>query len=354
MAGIALSLTLVACKKDEVIIPESNDPVFEATGTFGTEAFQIVAGDDGAYMYTMTLEDNGVSVFTGRISNDDFALEMGIYDGYVDNPTHHTAAELLNIVPHYANGSTKDLMILSKELLMTLDQSQFIEKIDWYVNDEWVGENEAHINEPGIYNVCAHILFFGGSENRLCNEVVVGYALSANCRIDFNVGQQGEVNASIYDMGNGIQEVQWYVDSVYQYTQPNFTGNISSGFHALSARVTFANGSVRTKTVLVNGSQTYFTANDFTIFEVNSSTVYPPRDFNIRLSVEKDGKKYTSMSADNDNSIMTITNVEYYGPNDQGKDVYKIKAIVSANVKEVGTLKIVPITFSTSFGVEIK
>lgn len=354
LAVVALSLTLVACNKEDLIIPEANDPVFEAAGTIGTEPFKIVAGDDGAYMHTMTLEDNGVSVFTGRISKDNFSLEMGIYDGYLDNPTHHTAAELLNIDPRFADGNTKDLVILSKDLLMTLDQSQFIEKIDWFVNGEWKGENEAPIHDAGVYEVCAQILFFGGSEATLCNEVVVGYELSANCRINFEMGEQGMTVANIYDMGNPVQEVQWSVDGVYQMTQPNFSGNVGQGFHTLSARVKFQNGSIRTKNVLVNGSQSYFTANDFTIFEINGSTAHPPRDFNIRLSLEKDGKKYSSMSADNDGSIMSITNVEYYGPNDQGNDVYKIKAVVSAKLKELGTLKIVPITFTTSFGVEIK
>lgn len=354
LAVVSLSLTLVACKKEDLIIPEPNEPVFEANGTLGTEAFQIVAGDNGAYMHTMTLEDNGVSVFTGRISNDDFSLEMGIYDGYLDNPGHHTAAELLNIESRFASSDTKELVILSKDVLMTLEQSQFIEKIDWFVNGEWAGENEAAIHQAGVYEVCAQILFFGGSEETLCNEVVAGYELSANCRINFEMGEQGMVVANIYDMGDPVEEVQWSVDEVYQMTQPNFSGNVGQGFHTLSARVKFANGSVRTKTVLVNGSQSYFTANDFTLFEVNASTAYPKRDFNIRLNVETGGKSYTSMTTDNEGSIMTITNVEYYGPNDLGNDVYKIKAIVSAKLKEVGTLKIVPITFTTTFGVEIK
>ncbi len=354
IAGCASLFALASCKKDTIIIPEANDPVFTASGTIGSEAFEIVAGDNDAYMYTMTQEENGVSVFSGRISDGDFALEMGIYDGYVDKPGHHAPSDLTNVTPVFARDAEGDVLLLSKSLLTTLDQSQYIEKIRWFVNGDAVGLNEAVITQPGKYEVCAEVTFLGGEIEQYCNDVIAGYELSANCSIDFSI-QQGLLNAGIDAMGNPVEEVQWFIDDVFYQSVPLLSGvSIGQGFHRVTARVRFENGVERTKTVLLNGSNGLFAANDFTIFENMTPGNVIPRDFNIRLKIEKGGKSYTSLTAENASSNVVITNVEYYGPNDQGKDVYKITAVVSALVREVGTLKIVPVKFSTTFGLEIQ
>ena len=63
---IAISLlVMVSCKKDKIEIPESNEPVFRVYGTFDGDSLTLIAGDDGAYMHTMTKLENGVNIFTG-------------------------------------------------------------------------------------------------------------------------------------------------------------------------------------------------------------------------------------------------------------------------------------------------
>lgn len=350
---LVTTAVLFSCQKDKVELPESNDPVFQAEGVLGGESFKIVAGDNGAYMYTMTLEDNGVSVFTGRISDENFSLEMGIYDGNLDQPGHVPVEELTAASPRFANGTPGELIRLSKNMLMSLTQSQMIEKIDWYVNDVWVGENEATINEPGRYKVCGHIFFEGGVDEMLCNDVLVGYEIGANCMIDFSVGQQGALEASVNGLGDNVSSVNWYVDSVFVSSEMSLQTSLDPSFHIVTAEVLFENGVRRTKSVLAHGLYSLRGANDFTIFEYQAPALLP-RDYNIRLLIEKDGKKYSSMLAENKNSTITVLDIEYYGKNDQGNDVYKVTAIVSATVRETTTLKTMPVSFTTQFGVEIK
>lgn len=352
-AGL-FSVLLTACKKEEIIIPESNDPVFKASGTLNGEPFEIVAGDNGAYMYTMTLEEKGVDVFTGRISDGQFELEMGIYDGHIDQPGHVTVNDLYNFTPQFASDVEVPMLILSRELLSTLPQSQFIETINWQIDGEWIGEDDAIISTPGVYEVCAEIRFFGGFEQQLCNEVIVGYERHGNCSIDFSVMQQGSLIATANSTGSAVQSVRWFLNNEWISDQAELFYNLPADFSVLSAEITLENGVKRIRRVLVNGTHNYLTSNDFSVFESNTPVGVALRDLNFKIIVRQNGITYNSMACDNSNSTIAITQVDYYGLNDQGNPVYKFKGLVDAKVKNMSTQDVVPITFTTSFGVEIK
>lgn len=352
--GLLFSLSMLSCQKEQIEIPESNDPVFQANGTLGGEAFDIVAGDNGAYMYTMTLEENGVNVYTGRISDGQFSLELGIYDGHVDQQNYNLVNDLGNFTPQFASGVEVPMLILSRELLATLPQSQFIETINWQINGEWIGEDDAIISTPGIYEVCAEIRFFGGLEQQLCNEVIVGYERHGNCSIDFSITQQGSLIATANSTGSAVQSVKWFLNNEFLSDQSELFHQLSGDFSVLSAEITLENGVRRTRRVLVNGTHNYLTANDFSIFESSTPLGVALRDLNFKLLVRKNGVVYNSMGCDNSNSSIEITQVEYYGLNDQGNPVYKIMGYVDAKVLNTSTQNVVPITFTTAFGVEIK
>ena len=70
--------------QDKIEIPESNEPVFRVYGTFDGDSLNLIAGDDGAYMHTMTKVENGVNIFTGIISNETMSFEVGVFDGNLD------------------------------------------------------------------------------------------------------------------------------------------------------------------------------------------------------------------------------------------------------------------------------
>ena len=71
------------------------------------------------------------------------------------------------------------------------------------------------------------------------------------------------------------------------------------------------------------------------------------------MFVEKNGKKYTTETAKNEDAYLLITGLEYYGKNDAGMDVYKVSADIKAQVREVGTSNTIPMSFTTVFGIEI-
>ena len=349
-----LAVSVTSCKKDVVEIPQENDPVFRADGNLGGESFSIIAGDDNAYMYTMTTVENGVNIFSGEISNGDFSIRMGIYDGFIDKPSHVVENDLLNVSPVFAYDADQELLVLSKNTMLSLSQSQSINKIEWFVDGDWKATNDYVIKEPGKYNVCAEIYHVGSSAPyMLCDDVIVGYSNNVNCKIDFSVAG-GTLNAEINDMGYGMQSVEWFLNGSSLGTATNLNQQqLPSNYSVLSAKVSFSGGYVRTKSVLVNGTYSQFTANDFTIFEQQANTSVPNRDFNVRLDIHKDNKYYTTIDCENEGSTITITGFEYYGKNDNGKDVYKVSALVNAEVKTDGSMKSIPVNFSTTFGIEI-
>lgn len=346
------ALALSACTKDIIDMQESTDPVFITTGQFNDDAFEIVAGDDGAYMHTMTKEENGVRIFSGRIEGQDLTIELGVFDGMIDMPNHDVVQHLTNITPEFASHEMGELMVLSKSILTTQDNSANVEYVNWYVDGEFVGQNNVPLYEPGIFDVCA-VVKFGGTNiiDTLCNEMIVGYSRNDNCLIDFDVAQ-GMLNASITPTGSAtVESVRWFLDGNFVGDDLALDSSVSQTRHELSAEVHLSNGTYRTKRAIVDGTGDYNSMDDFTILENIASA--QSRDFDIRIRVEKDGSIYYSEIADNSNATLTILGIELYEQNANGKDVYKITATVDAQVRESVALKTIPISFTTVFGIEI-
>ncbi|MFT6501577.1 MAG: hypothetical protein ACJASQ_001693 [Crocinitomicaceae bacterium] len=346
-------LSLGSCTKEVINLPEANDPVFTLNGIMAGIEFDLIAGDDNAFMHTGTEMINGVNLFSGELSNGDFSLELGIFDGLVDKPGHITVDEIQNIVPTFATHSTQPLLVLSKSML---GSNQVIAKVDWYINNTFAGANEVEIREPGKYSVCAFISFANGDSNNLCEDIIVGYERSANFSIQyaFQAGQQGGyINASISAVDAAVESVEWFVDDVSAYTSQSIGHQLSPESTRLKAIVHFDNGTVREKTVIIDGENNVYSAKSFSIMEMSSTYEGPNQDFNIRLTIKSGGKTYLSEYANNKNSSLAITGVEFYGKNAEGNDVYKVSGVVNAVVMELVTEKMVAVTFATVFGVEI-
>jgi hypothetical protein len=347
-------LALGSCTKEVIVLPEPNDPVFTLNGTLAGIEFDLVAGDDDAFMHTGTEMVNGVNLFSGELSNDDFSLELGIFDGMVDKPGHITVDEIKNVTPTFARHSSEPLLVLSKSML---GGSQVIQSVDWYINNTFAGSGEVKIEEPGKYAVCAFITFMNDSTNQLCEDIIVGYERSANFSIlyDFQQGQQGGfINASISAVDASVVSVEWFEDDVSIYTSQTIGHQLSTESTRLKAIVHFDNGTVREKTVIIDGESNVYSAKSFSVMEMSSIYDGPSQDFNIRLKIKSDGKTYLSEYANNENSTLVITGVEFYGKNTEGNDVYKVAGVVNAVVMEEVTEKMVSVNFSTVFGVEIQ
>lgn len=349
-------IAMVSCKKDTLEIPEGNDPVFNVSGTFGGESIGLVAGDNNAYMHTMTAEEFGVQVYSGELSDEQTSVEIGIYSGNVDNGN----VEFLGQLPEYlalSSANEGELLRLSKAVLSTQLNSQEIDKINWYVDDVFVGVDEVEIHQPGKFNVCAEIKFLSGDTATLCNEVIVGYQINGDCWIDFNVNNY---TISAYprasESGPPVSGVQWTLDGSLDLGSSIDSLNYQlsdSLVHTLTAQIELSNGVKRTRSVLASKSSTALSCNDFSIFERQVTNTYI-QDFKVRVKVKKNGKSYCSECADNADSYFQLTGYDYYGVNAEGKDVYKVSGAIVANLWEEGTVEtILPLNLEMQFGIEI-
>jgi hypothetical protein len=348
---MALSfLALVGCSKQDTVFPEPNAPVFEAHGTLGNDAFDLVAGDNDAYMFTSTEIHNGVRVFTGRLADGETSVEFGIFDGNLDMPNSLTEVNLQNAVLNFAHRYYDPLAVLTAESIVPNGNASHVE---WYINGTFSGSGQISIYEPGKYDVCAHVTFVTGQTEQLCDQIILGYTRSANCSIDLDLSQ-GDIQASLNTTGESIQSVEWLLNNEVVGTDVSLQQNILYGIgNTLKARVTFDNGVVREKSCFIDGTDPSQWISDFSGFELGSSTSVDPQDYQARLIIENDGKIYKSVQAENEGSTITLLSLESYDDNANGNSVYKATLQIEAIVMEMSTEKLIPVSFTTTLGVEV-
>lgn len=346
---VIFSMVLVSCSKDQLNIHEENEPVFTVNGFFADTPISLTAGDNGAYMYTTTSVINGVNLYGGYISDGSTTIELGVFDGSLDIPNHTPEIDITNVSPLFAQFQYQPLAELNK---YAFSNQSYISEIQWFANGMSIGLNEAIINEPGRYEVCAHITYSDMTTDTLCNELILGYQRAGNFQINHNAAA-GYLDADVATIGGlTAAEVKWYLDGTYISNMNNLQTSLNTGSHLLTAEVTFSNGAKRVKNCLVNAVNQAKNIEDFTAFELQNTGNYK-QDYRLVLKITKDGQEYVSDHADNDDSTIEITDVSYFGKNGSGNDVYKVTANISANVKAIGTMKHIPITLSTVFGIEI-
>lgn len=344
-------LSLSSCKKGQIEIPEENDPVFMIEGTLGSETISLIAGDNNAYMFTSTKMENGVRLFSGEISDGSTSIEMSIFDGNLDMPGHIPEIDLASVALNFAKRSNDPLIVLSKE---GLDQNQNISSIVWYINGTSTYAEEAPIYEPGKYDVCALVKFYGSTETQqLCDEIIIGYQRSANCYINFSIANN-TLGANIISTGAGIESVSWQLDGApFGDEEQLLQETIDSNAHILTAKVTFENGVVREKSCLINGGNPLQSIHDFSIFEITSGSNFANQDYRVKLKVRHAGHEYKTVLANNENSSVNLLGIEYFGKNANDKDVYKATVQIQAIVMDVVTEKLVPINFTATLGIEV-
>ena len=336
-----------ACKKDVIEIPESNTPVFRVDGLIDGEAFELIAGDNNVYMHTMTVEEYGVNVFSGRIGGDDLSIEIGVYDGNIDFLT--TAPQPATILPVFSQVSAAPLVILSKD---SFENAQNITSIVWSVDGVEVGVNTYAIYERGIFDVCAEVTFVDGSDKTMCDELMIGYNHNANCELNASLMGGGIVNVAATNATQQINFINWYVNGVPMGQSLELVSDLGATLTTVTADVHFKNGVVRTKSVILSGYDYQKFVNDFTMFE-NESDLTVPQDFNIRVKVMKNGQELRSDQATNVSSKVHITALDYYGLNSAGNKVFKVSGIVNGNLKELASGEEVDFTMNIVFGIEI-
>jgi hypothetical protein len=341
-------LLISSCKKHTIDQPNSTDPVFTAEGTIEGAAFNLVAGDDNAYMFTSIEEENGVPVFTGNLSNGNLSIEMGIYDGLIDIPIHE-AVNSLPVDHIFSKKSTTPVAVLSKEDFPNVD---VIHEVTWSVEGFSDSLNTFTIMEPGKYQVCANITFVDTSTDVLCAELILGYKRHANCTIKHFLNQNGTLTPWVVDPQVAIEKVEWFLDNVLVSEETEFAyDSLPSGNHVLRAQVNFENGVKRTKSMIVDGDLSGKFIDDLTFFETNTLALLH-RDFNIRLKLEENGVTYVSDITNNSVNTVSFDDVTYYGKDASGNSVYKVKAHIVATVQDVQNVNgSRDLEFDTTFGI---
>lgn len=343
-----VTLLLASCTKEDITLPEGNSPVFHLEGSLGSEEIAMVAGDDNAYMHTFTTVTNGVSIFSGKLERSGTSVEIGVYDGNIDQQ-NVTPLSVIQQSNKWAFSSGQDLVIFSKGMF---PNHQMISQITWTINGIFAGINTVKISEPGVYDVCAMVSFHDGTNSSLCNEIIVGFARNANFRMRHYASQSGELNLWLDDVLGEIETIKWFVDGEFVSKKVEYSGTFTPEQHLVTVEVEFVNGAARTKSMVVDGTVSGHFIDDFTGFEQCIQNVIH-RDYNWVLKLEHNGEQYSSLFANNTNSIIEIENIVYYGLNSSGKKVYKIEAEVNATVRKIGSSLDVPVSFNTTFGLEI-
>ncbi len=344
-----LFLVFTSCKKSKVEIPESNDPVFKASGLFGSNNFSIVAGDDDVFMHTMTDIVNGVEVISGKIANNDFGIEIGIFNGFIDQPNHQFESDF-NIYPTYAKENLQPLVVLHKS---NFSNAAEIQTINWTIGNDYF-QGSAPIYEAGKYMVCAEIIYLNNTVKNLCNELIIGYNREETGKITSTYNDiTNELKAYIEPINSSIESIQWFIDDVYISNSDTLISTVTQNSHEIKVKIQYSNGVYREKAMIKNTYDDSQTIEDFTFFE-NIPAGFIAQDYNVRIKVYQNGTTYESMKANNSNSSIVITGLSYYGKNPDGFDVYKINATINCKVKENGGTTEIPLVFSTVFGIEIK
>lgn len=336
-----------SCKKDKIEIPESNDPVFTVSGHFDGEEFNIIAGDNGAYMNTMTQVENGVNVFSGIISNENLSIEVGVFDGNLDVVSNGIPGS--NIAPVFSSVSTTPIATLSKNAFQNASSINYIK---WIVDGIDKGTNDVSIYEAGKYNICSEIHFDDGSQKTLCNELLLGFNHNATCNIKTTLLGNGNVKIHTNNQSNQTSSVQWYLNDVLTSTSDTFQINLPSDLQKVTAKIHFQNGTVKTKSILVNGYNEQKNIEDFSVFETQSEA-FTPRDFNVKVIVKKGNETFRSDLANNVSSNISISDISYFGLNSSGKEVYKITGVLNCNERKVGTTTDSNLKLNFVFGIEI-
>lgn len=342
-------LFFFSCKKESFKeLPQENEPVFILKGDFDNSDFELIAGENNVIMNSFTEDVNGVQKFSGKLASEDIEVELGIYDFEIDKKDEDQSLSFSSI-----NGA-----YLPNQPIITFDKNQFynasvIDNIQWYANNVFIGTNYATISKPGLYNVTALVVFTDGSSGSVSNEVIVGYKQNANYQLNHLLNEEGVLQTWINVQQGDLSNVKWYLDG--ELISESLDLNIQildDEEHIVKAKAKFSNGVEKEKSVYIDLNQVSNFISDFSIFETNPTNPVE-WDGKAVLIVRKNNVEYRSDYVGNQSLNIKVNSFTYYGKNTLGNDVYILDAIITSNLKSAsGT--IVPINFSTKFGIEIK
>lgn len=343
-----IGTTISSCKKEIVEIPPSNEPIFTVTGMIGEDAVSFIVGDDNSTFSTSIEKLNGVDFYSGKISNSETEIEMGIFRG--DNDFSQINLDSIISLENI------DLASLENVAIFDVKKSHFdnyanIKEIKWFVDGEYSGTNSIKIVNPGKYNVCAHITFNNLTYKEICNEIIVGFKRNTTFNLDYSIQGGNQLSSWIEPSQTAISSVNWYLDDVLISTDTEISTTLPNELKTLKAEITFANGSKRTRSILVDGTGNNMSIQDFAQYENVSNLAW---DYNLKLTINHLGEEYTSLFAENKGNKLLVNSIEFYGFDAKNDPVYIVKGTLISKVKSKATNEILDVNLNVSWGLSIK
>lgn len=338
---------LASCNKEIEEIPESNAPLFVLSGQLGEENIEFIAGDNGAVFSNSISTINGVSYYGGTLSQDGTEIELGMYRGNNDLP-EFTLNEVLNLNSlQFAVLPTAPLFEMKREYF---SNESNIKEIKWYVDGEYAGTNTLKILEPGKYNVCAQILYANKYSSEICNEIIVGYTRKNELSLDFSLDGNNQITSWVETDGE-VSGIKWYLNEQLLSEEMTLSTILPAAFNQLRAEITFADGSRRIRNVMVDGTHSECSIEDFAKIEKYDNLSW---DYKLRLNIKHNGKEYSSMNVDNSSGSVQVNSIKYYGVDPKGNPVYLLKGVLNAKVKTKTTNDILDVKLNISWGLGLK
>lgn len=342
------SLVLLSCKKELDEIPESNSPIFFINGTIGENVIDLKVDEGIANFESNELDVNGVKFFNGTLISSDFELEIGLFDGNLDQSSI-SVNDLKNLPQlSFIQTNSSDLFYANKYYF---NNPQIISSIEWFVNGAFYCNNTISINQPGRYSICAKVIYIDQSENTICNDVILGYKKTAVFSLEYELESNNNLYAWIYEDNATVSSVSWYVDGQFECNCLVLTKQLDNQVHEIKANISFINGTKRTRTIIVDGDNDKKSIIDFAFLE-NLADV--KNDFKAKIKYKEGGVEYSSDEVNNSDGKFEVKEIRYVGKDANANDVYCFKGTIQALVKSTTNNETKSINLDVSWGLILK
>lgn len=341
-------MVLFSCKKELEEIPESNSPIFYVSGTIGANTIDVKVDESTANFESNTEDVNGVRFFNGTLISSDFELEIGLFDGNLDQSSL-SLNDLKNLPQlSFMQASSADLFYANKYYF---NNPQFISCIEWFVNDSYYSTNTIAINQAGRYTICAKVTYLDQSQNTICNDVILGYKKNAVFSLEYELEPNNNLYAWIYEDNQTVSSISWFIDGQYECDCLYLNKQIDNQVHEIKAEISFQNGTKRTRTILVDGDNDEKSIIDFAFLE-NLSDL--KNDYKAKIKYKEGGIVYSSDVVANTGGKFELKEISYVGKDANANDVYCVKGNVQASVKSLTNNETKSINLDVSWGLILK
>ncbi len=339
-------LILSSCSKLEIKDPPlGNDPIFKASGSIANEDFQFTAGDNGWVMETGIFTENGVKNYFGRLYNGNDGLKIVFKDGLLNIPF----IDALNSSVALSSYPNNNQITLSKS---NMPNSNMIQSIEWFVDGNFAGLNDVILNQSGVFEVCANVLFIDGSSANVCNDIILGYAHDSHFQVRHFLTNDGDLKVWIDENEEDIDHIDWYLDDQWASSEEDLNIVIDQNAHSLRAELIFENGSKRTRSIWIDGSLEGKYIDDFASIE--NSWQGPNEDYSTQIFLNWNNKEYVSIHNEQSQDFFNVESVVPYGLNASGKQVVKIHGVISCEMIDIQTGEISPFEGEIDFALQVE